>query len=505
MVISLTPGQRERQVAGLAAALDLARFSFRDFLPFVRIKETGVGTSPLQVWPHIAKVVDVLESEQLIAVPKSRQIGMTTVLAAYALWHAMFVPNALVLAISKGEREAHDFLGKSKDIYSLLPGPLQLPRGLPDNQERMTFSNGGRIMALPSTEDAGRGLTPTLVIMDEADYHEYLEAAYNSVKPGLGDNRGQLILTSTISAYKIGSLFQDICCNAPDNGFVAYYFGWRSRPNRDDTWYTAERATYRDKALFQKEHSETWEEAFAPASAIAAFDGTVLARMRTHTRDPIEQPTLGNGVRANIYQAFQPGQRYTAGTDTSHGTGRDYAVTLIINVVTGYVVADIYSNVLNPSELAIASVELLNMYDSPIWAIEDNDWGAITITRAQDLHYKRLYWRDETHIGWHTYESAGMSSGSRYLLWGDLIDTVNSQFFTIPNAEGLAQFLTVIRNPAPGKHGRIEAQQGAHDDYPMALGIAWQIRQKAHLAAGERGRPFEWAAPRRPSNGRYAW
>ena len=93
MVINLTPGQRERQVAGLAAALDLARFSFRDFLPFVRIKETGVGTSPLQVWPHIAKVVDVLESEQLIAVPKSRQIGMTTVLAAYALWHAMFVPN----------------------------------------------------------------------------------------------------------------------------------------------------------------------------------------------------------------------------------------------------------------------------------------------------------------------------------------------------------------------------------------------------------------------------
>jgi len=47
----------------------------------------------------------------------------------------------------------------------------------------------------------------------------------------------------------------------------------------------------------------------------------------------------------------------------------------------------------------------------------------------------------------------------------------------VPSGDGLSQFFTVIRNP--DKRGRIEAQSGTHDDYPMAVGIAWQLRQSA--------------------------
>ena len=491
---------REDKVGvGIQATNELARRSFDKFMPFVRVVEPGTGMVPMQDWPHLKDAIDTLQEERLVIWAKSRQIGITTTLAAYVLHHALFTPNALALVFSKGERDAWEFLSKSRATYEALPPEFQQPLGLPDNREQMTFQSGSRILTLPSTEAAGRGLNPTLVVIDEADFHEYLDACYNSVKPGLDDNNGQLVMTSTVNPYKMGSLFQQLYLSSPENSFKKLFFGWRVRPNRDQTWYDERKSQYPDQALFQKEHPETEQEAFAPARALAAFDMEVLTMMKQDNKEPVETPTMGNGVRVNIYQPFQPGKRYAAGTDTSHGTGHDYAVTVILDAVTGYIAADIYSSVLNPSELGVASVELLNMYGSPIWGIEDNDWGILTITTAQDLRYRRLYYRDDAHPGWHTYDSSGMTRGSRYVLWGDLIEGIQARAITIPNAEGLAQFVTVIRNP--DKRGRIEAQSGTHDDYPMAVGIAWQLRTMARPSAADRGRTD---TPRRRSS-RRSW
>jgi len=469
----------------------------RSFLQLVKVTEPGVGMTPIQQWDHINDITNDLETERLLAYAKARQIGMTTILSAYMLWHGMYVPQALVLDISKGERDSWEFLSKARGTYLELPSQLQAPLVQPDNRQQMSFANGGRIIALPSTEDAGRGVTPTLVIMDEADYHEYMDAAYNSVKPGLDDYDGQMIITSTVNPYKLGSLFQNTYLNAPSNGFKKRFFGWKVRPNRDSDWYNERRKEYQDQALFQKEYPETQEEAFAPAKAIAAFDLSVLTQMKQDVRDPLEVRTLKNGVQANIYQEFQPGNRYAAATDTSHGTGHDYAVTLVYNVSTGYVCADIYSNVINPTELGVASVELLNGYGTPIWAIEDNDWGVMTLGAAQELRYRKLYHQDNGSPGWHTHDSMYHGKGSRYQVWGDFIESINHRFFHIPNGEGLTQFFTVIRNP--NKKGRIEAQQGAHDDYPMALAIAYQIKEYARPAAGDRGREDYSFMPRAKS------
>ena len=204
--------------------------------------------------------------------------------------------------------------------------------------------------------------------------------------------------------------------------------------------------------------------------------------MQSDVKKPIEQMACGT-VLANIYQDCQTGKRYTAGTDTSHGVGRDDAVTVVLDVATGYVVADIQTNLMAPEQLAEASVKLLERYQSPVWGIEDNDWGILTLKTAERLRYPRIYFRDEGKPGWHTDEF------SRYELWGDLMSGVSSRLFTIPSSEGLSQFYTVIKNPE--KRGRIEAQAGAHDDYPLAMGIAWQLRRYARPAGSgmrQRGR-----------------
>ncbi len=485
----------------------LATLHFRDFLGFVRIAESGSGIVPFERWSHIEDMIDDLDSSRLIDWAKSRQIAATTTLAAYALWTAQYSPRGEVLDISKGEREAHEFLAKSKEIWTNLPKALQAKRCLPDNQGRMTFTNGGKIDALPSTADAGRGRNPILVIYDEADFHEYLEESINSVKPGLDDRQGQLVMASTWNPYKTGSLFQRTYQNAPANGYKTRFFPYNVRPGRDEAWYEARKVEYDDQALFEKEFPRSEEEMMAPANAIAFFHLPTIRSMQADCKDPIETVLVGNGVTANIWQKLLEGKRYTAATDTSHGTGKDYAVTVVKDVVTGMTVADIYSNVIDGTELGIASVELLrDYYDSPIWGIEDNDWGIQTLRIAMELKYKRVYYRDEEgeKPGWHTFDTAAHATeGSRFVMLGDLARAVKSRLLTIPNKAGLAQFMTVIRNPK--KQGRVEAQEGGHDDYVMAEAIAWQLRAQARAAGSRSKNQVEDDFVPRRSAGRYSW
>lgn len=461
---------------------ELARRHFVKFLEYVRILEPppGRGVIPFELWPHLREVCRELEGKRPLVWAKARQIGASWLLAAYALWTGQYQEGARVLMFSQGEEEAKGLLEKSRLIHGWLPKRLQIKLGRDTQQELEFPEKMSYIKALPSTEKAGRGETATLAIFDEAERHEYLETAYNSVKPTLDDVGGRLILVSTVSATTQVSLFKTLYQGAPENGFKRLFYGWNVRGNRDRAWLEQRRAESTDKGLFEKEYPETEEQAFAPPRSIAAFDHDRLGSMKDDVKLPVERPWCGS-VQGSVYQGFHPGKRYAAATDTSHGVGGDDAVTVILDVTTGYVVADIQTNLLPPDQLAAASIKLLEQYGKPVWGIEDNEWGAVTLSAAQAMRYPSLYFRDEGRPGWHTDEH------SRYILWGELIEAVYSRLVTVPSKEGLAQFYSVIRNPE--KHGRIEAQRGAHDDYPLAVGIAWQLRRYAR-AAGQAPREF---------------
>jgi hypothetical protein len=66
-------------------------------------------------------------------------------------------------------------------------------------------------------------------------------------------------------------------------------------------------------------------------------------------------------------------------------------------------------------------------------------------------------------------------------LFGLLIPAINDYQIRIYNREGLEQFYGIIRNMEPGKDGKIEAMGGKHDDYPIAVGIAWCKKEEVRI------------------------
>lgn len=459
----------------------LCRQSFLRFLRHCKLiipprpnERNSGGLVPFEVWGHTKEMVGALLSHRLVVMLKSRQIGASWLCAAYDLWFALFHRGAVVLLYSKGELEAAEKLDKCRKIYTHLPTFLK-PTLNPDTAMSLGFpAMNSKLLAMPSTPTAGISFTASIIDCDEWEEHPYASEHYNAAKPVI-DAGGQFIGTFTINKTRATSLARNIYTSArsKDNSFFPLFFPYNVMPGRDEKWYEARASELTSDELggvtpelyMQGNYPRSEQEALSHSQSIAAFNIDSLTWMMGQVRNPIELPDVDNKI-VHIYKPHSIGNFYIASTDTSHGVGKDFSVTLVLNVKTGEVVADILHNHLSEEELASQSVKMLGLYGNPLWCIEDNDWGRSVILAAQRLGYRNLY-SDKDKPGFHT----GVGDEGRTALWGSLIPAINNKQIIIYNKNGINQFFDVIRNAEKG--GRIEAQQGRHDDYPMALAIAW--------------------------------
>jgi len=466
--------------------------SFLRFLRWVKIVEPPTQTNPggvinFELWAHIQEFIRVLLSKRLIVLLKSRQIGASWTIAVYVLWHVLFHTGSTWMLFSKGEGEAMELLSKCYKAYNQLPQFLKFPLK-PDSATEMGIPKmNSSIKALAATETAGISFTASGVVCDEHEEHPYADQNYLSAKPTI-DAGGQFISIFTVNKLKPDTLAKSIYrgAYAKENGFTPLFFPYDVRAGRDRAWYdeTKRNIPTRDLAkltpdlYMEQNYPRSIEEALRATQTVSAFDLKVLDEMAEDTRNPVKIDDVSiDPLIVHIYQKFHIGEYYIASSDTSHGIGKDFNVTTVMNVKTGAVVADIMDNTISPEELALHSVKLLDLYKNPLWFIEDNDWGRVTITTAQTLGYKNFGYRDEnkTKIGWHTEER------SRFDLFGGLIPAINNRQITIFNSSGLKQFYDIIRNI--DKNGRIEAMGARHDDYPVAVGIAWAKKDEVHTEA----------------------
>ena len=272
MAQAIEPQEGLALEVGEAAGHALAQRHFNDFLDYVQVMEPppGRGVIAFERWDHLVEVCQNLQDEKLIVWLKSRQTGASWLLAAYALWTAMYRTGALVLLLSQGEEESKVLLAKSRFVYEKLPSGLRTQLGT-DSKQELTFPTmESGIRALPSTDKAGRSATASLVILDEADFHEHLEANYAAVKPTIDDGGGQLVMVSTSNAFNARSMFKRVYQEAPDNGFKKIFYGWNVRPGRDNEWFSARQREYSDISLFEKEYPSSEAEALSPPRSIAA-------------------------------------------------------------------------------------------------------------------------------------------------------------------------------------------------------------------------------------------
>lgn len=485
------------------------QLSLLRFLKWVKVivppipGESRTVIIPLDMRPHLKKIVATLLTKNLISVLKARQIWISTITAAYVTWYALSKMGANSFLFSQGQDAAKELLLKCRNIYDYLPNFLKFELD-PDSTEAIGFAPMKSIIkAFPSTASAGISYTASIIVWDEHAKHEYADQNYTHAKPII-DRGAQAISIFTADPFGNDNLATSLFQGALDgkNGYTPLFFPYDVVPGRDDKWYEDTKKSIPDRELsglgpdlyMAKNYPGSIEEALSLAQDVRVFEKQVLDALKEETRFPLilSSEEFDSSV-CNIYKDYHVGNFYIAGSDVGQGLGGDYSVTAIMDVKTGNVVADIMRNDLKPDVFAYHSVQLLKHYQNPKWWIEHNitGGGRDVIKKAVELGYRKLGYRGDKPILWSEIDDNEVlkrvgfftSEKDRMDLFGQLIPATNNYQLRIYSKEGLKQFYGIIRNSR--KQGKIEATGGQHDDYVIAVGICWLKRGDVRTEFGQ--------------------
>lgn len=230
--------------------------------------DDAAAVMPFVLWEAQRDLLGAMVTERLLLILKARQLGISWLVCAYALWLCLFHPGRLVLKFSIGQAESDEMLRRVSVMYWRLSPELRaaLPKLAKENTSSIGWANESRIESLPTTQKAGSGYTASLVILDEFAKNAWDEKLYTAVKPTI-DGGGAMIVLS--SAYGIDNLFFDLCQKAMrDEGrFTFRFLPWWARPDRDAAWYAATELDAVSSALMGQEYPATPDEAFAATGA----------------------------------------------------------------------------------------------------------------------------------------------------------------------------------------------------------------------------------------------
>ena len=475
----------------------------RKLLPYVWILHPTDGPMKFQPWSWQPALLYLWMIERLVVILKARQLGVSWLAAIYALWVAMFRHGQNVLVVSKGQDDSNKFLDKVKFIYRRLPEWMKPYHT--ENASEITFPDlDSSIVALPATENVGRSLTASLVILDEHGHQHWAKAIMLALKPAV--EKGQLISLSTANGG--GSLHAEIYKEARgdrrplpvrldggpelpllttdsigENRYRPVFIPASARPDRQDPQWRIQARAEMGKlsdAEFTQEYPENDLEAFV-------ITGRPVFRPEDIARQTVEMPLRDEKDNAYepgffIYRRPEKGKVYLIGADVGEGLEKsDFSSAGVFERDTMEQVAQLRGR-WSPDIYATRLDRLARMYGvhsegsyatTVIVAVERNNHGHAVLLSLGKLHdvgapYSIYRSRDKRR-GWLT------SNATRPVMVDQLEAALRLGEMTIHDAGTVDQLTSFHWSD----EGRAEAEQGSHDDDVFAAGIALQVRRVA--------------------------
>ena len=432
---------------------------------FIKIYDSVTNVwIPFKLWPAQALSLKVMEKNHRIVLLKARQLGMSWLSLAYALWEMIFYPSATVLIFSRRETEAIYLLSndRMRGMYSRLPKFLRTESISRDSSREWALSNGSTARAF--TTNSGDSYAGTLAIVDEADLVPDLDKLLRSVMPTIADS-GKIFLVSRVDKNTPESAFKNIykAAVAGKNDWASIFLPWYARGDRTKEWYAEQerdsltRTTAKD-ALYEQ-YPATDREALAPPTLDRRFNYIVVDECFWEIEPLPDQASKVFVSELILYQNPEPLMRYVIGADPAEGNpNSDPSDIVIINKVTGEEVAYM-SGKYEPTVFA-RKIELLSLaYNFAPVLVERNNHGHTVIAWLKENTKVDLLKGLDKKTGWHT------NSKSKAMMYDTLSDDFMDKSVEIHSANVYNQILSI-------EGSTLSAPKGMHDDGALAFALA---------------------------------
>jgi hypothetical protein len=213
---------------------------------YVVIEHPVKGAIKFDMYPYQKRIIRAFKDNRQVIVLSARQTGKSISSAAYLLWFACFHFDKTILIASNKNDNAMEMIHRIRFMYERLPHWLK-PGITEDgwNKHSVGFDNGSRIISQATSETTGRGMSISLLFLDEFAFvrETIQEEFWTSVAPTLATG-GSCIITSTPNGdtNRFAQLWRGACVKANDNGFVPIEVKWNEPPGRDEKFKQKEMA-----------------------------------------------------------------------------------------------------------------------------------------------------------------------------------------------------------------------------------------------------------------------
>lgn len=335
---------------------------------YVKTLHPTRGVVPFKLWDYQERMIRAFLTNDRVVAMCSRQVGKSTVTAAYLLWWCCFKDDQSVLVAAHKGRAAHEIMKRFKLMYEELPWWIK-PGVKINNIYSMQFDNGSFIEGQTTTETTGRGLSISYLFLDEFAYVRpgIQSDFYTSILPTLSGG-GRAIITSTPntdedkfaqiwhSAEEIAesSRWTDVSksnmvINEPEEnyetiwedpemakvqenisssvnaniGFSRVFVHWTEHPERDESF----RIKMLREGLSNEEWLREYECSFISAEA-TLVNPSKLLQLGARARKPMLVDKHGG----EWFSAVKPNVAHAVVLDPSEGTGGSNACIQVWNI-----------------------------------------------------------------------------------------------------------------------------------------------------------------------------
>jgi len=435
------------------------------FNNYLKIQHPVRGLIQFDTYPFQDDCVETFIDERFSIILKSRQLGMSTLVAAYSVWLALFQKDKNVLIIATKLSVAQNFISKVKTMIRSLPKWLVLPEIVTNNKQLIEFSHGSSIKAIPTSDDAGRSEALSLLIIDEAAFVRNFDELWMGLYPTISTG-GRVIILSTPNG--VGGQYYKLYTDAEAglNEFRSIKLPWNIHPERDETWFNET-----TKNLSQRQISQEYLCDFASSGETFLSDSEI-DWIRLECKPPIDR--AGNDMNVWIWRYPLSEHQYVISADVSRGDSRDYSTFHVIDVTEGECVAE-YKGKIPPDKFAELLHEFGHRYNKALLCPENNSYGYATVLKLKEMQYPNLYHkrRKAVYVGDYVpskdSDIAGFTTSgkSRNLILAKLEEVIRNKQIKIYSTRFYDELKTFV-----WKGQKAQAMKGYNDDLVMSMAIA---------------------------------
>ena len=488
---------------------------------------SGMKEIPFKLYPHQIDSLNCYEKFTNNILMKTRQMGLTTFSAAYVAWNIMSKNNFKVLLISKSMNDAQKFLADITRIIDRcqLHYPWLMPQYLEKNKRKIILKGtNSSVEAQATGEDAGRGLTPHLLIVDEVAFidrrnPEKMSEIWSAAGVALTTVKGKAIMIST--PMGTSGWYYDTYINAKEKGWHVIDAHWLQHPIFSAGAYQWIPDITKPEGGYLKFYNSNWPEEILDqkkneyvkldkasypfncdgklrspwydlesvrlgphrtkreldcsftGTGGEVFDADILREMKTYSDSiPFTNPYAHLKGLFKNYKEFKPyveGHKYIIAADVATGDGSDFSTFVVFDLTTLEIVAT-FKDQLLPNAFAKVLDKIGRHFGLCHLIVENQGGGFTTLQTLKEMGYNNIYYstlnRKDPSTGLKKRKIGLWASEDVRLQGGDkLEELIRERRVVIPCSTLVEEFYNWIWD----KDGKRRHAPGKNDDLCMAL------------------------------------